>query len=117
MIVERSALELNPISILNIRVKRVADTRINRLTRWLTDSVNHLFCEENMANSRDYRNPNYTEKIKLQRFFTQLQIAASFFKEHFVGKIMYYETEIESVELHFSPTNFGSSEYIVELLS
>ena len=59
-----------------------------------------------MANSRDYRNPNYTEKIKLQRFFTQLQIAASFFKEHFVGKIMYYETEIESVELHFSPTNF-----------
>ena len=65
----------------------------------------------------DYRNPNYTEKIKLQRFFTQLQIAASFFKEHFVGKIMYYETEIESVELHFSPTNFGSSEYIVELLS
>lgn len=33
-----------------------------------------------MANSRDYRNPNYTEKIKLQRFFTQLQIAASFFK-------------------------------------
>ena len=54
-----------------------------------------------MANSRDYRNPNYTEKIKLQRFFTQLQIAASFFKEHFVGKIMYYETEIESVELHF----------------
>ena len=29
----------------------VADTRINRLTRWLTDSVNHLFCEENMANS------------------------------------------------------------------
>lgn len=84
----------------------VADTRINRLTRWLTDSVNHLFCEENMANSRDYRNPNYTEKIKLQRFFTQLQIAASFFKEHFVGKIMYYETEIESVELHFSPTNF-----------
>ena len=70
-----------------------------------------------MANSRDYRNPNYTEKIKHQRFFTQLQIAASFFKEHFVGKIMYYETEIESVELHFSPTNFGSSEYIVELLS
>ena len=59
-----------------------------------------------MANSRDYRNPNYNEKIKLQRFFTQLQIAASFFKEHFVGKIMYYETEIESVELHFSPTNF-----------
>lgn len=57
------------------------------------------------------------KKIKLQRFFTQLQIAASFFKEHFVGKIMYYETEIESVELHFSPTNFGSSEYIVELLS
>lgn len=54
-----------------------------------------------MANSRDYRNPNYTETIKLQRFFTQLQIAASFFKEHFVGKIMYYETEIESVELHF----------------
>ena len=42
------------------------------------------------------------KKIKLQRFFTQLQIAASFFKEHFVGKIMYYETEIESVELHFS---------------
>ena len=28
MIDERSALELNPISILNIRVKRVADTRI-----------------------------------------------------------------------------------------
>ena len=28
MIVERSALELNPISILNIRVKRVADTEI-----------------------------------------------------------------------------------------
>lgn len=23
----------------------VADTRINRLTRWLTDSVNHLFCD------------------------------------------------------------------------
>ena len=87
----------------------VADTRINRLTRWLTDSVNHLFCEENMENMENfevYRNPNYTEKIKLQRFFTQLQIAASFFKEHFVGKIMYYETEIESVELHFSPTNF-----------
>ena len=43
-----------------------------------------------MENSRDYRNPNYTEKIKLQRFFTQLQIAASFFKEHFVGKIMFH---------------------------
>lgn len=28
MIVERSALELNPILILNIRVKRVADTEI-----------------------------------------------------------------------------------------
>lgn len=54
-----------------------------------------------MANSRDYRNPNYTEKIKLQRFFTQLQIAASFFKEHFVGKIMYYETEIESLNFIF----------------
>lgn len=62
----------------------VADTRINRLTRWLTDSVNHLFCEENMENMENfevYRNPNYTEKIKLQRFFTQLQIAASFFKK------------------------------------
>ena len=23
----------------------VADTRINRLTRWLIDSVNHLFCD------------------------------------------------------------------------
>ena len=23
----------------------VADTRINRLTRWLTGSVNHLFCD------------------------------------------------------------------------
>ena len=32
-----------------------------------------------MENFEDYRNPNYTEKIKLQRFFTQLQIAASFF--------------------------------------
>ena len=47
----------------------VADTRINRLTRWLTDSVQTTFCEENMANSRDYCNPNYTEKIKLQHFF------------------------------------------------
>ncbi|EUB18520.1 MULTISPECIES: hypothetical protein [unclassified Streptococcus] len=36
---------------------------------------------ENMENFEVYRNPNYTEKIKLQRFFTQLQIAASFFKK------------------------------------
>ncbi len=39
-----------------------------------------------MANSRDYRNPNYTEKIKLQRFFTQLQIAASFLKNTSLAK-------------------------------
>ena len=57
----------------------VADTRINRLTRWLTDSVNHLFCEENMENSRDYRNPNYTEKIKLQRFFYSVTNCGFFF--------------------------------------
>lgn len=45
MIVERSALELNPILILNIRVKRWQTPELNRLTRWLTDSVNHLFCD------------------------------------------------------------------------
>ena len=63
MIVERSALELNPIVILNIRVKRwrtpernpiaILDVmtkrwrtpELNRLTRWLTGSVNPLFCD------------------------------------------------------------------------
>lgn len=39
-----------------------------------------------MENFEDYRNPNYTEKIKLQPFFTQLQIAASFLKNTLLAK-------------------------------
>ena len=35
--------EQNPKAILDVRAKRLTDTRINRLTRWLTGSVSHLF--------------------------------------------------------------------------
>ena len=84
----------------------VADTRINRLTEWLTDSVSHFFCEESMAKQEEYKKPNYGERIKLQRFLIQLHFAAVFFKKNFVGKVMYYHTESNVVEVYFSPTNF-----------
>ena len=56
---------------------------------------------ENMENFEVYRNPNYNEKIKLQRFFTQLQIAASFFKKHFVGKTCIMKRKLKVLSFIF----------------
>lgn len=57
-------------------------------------------------NEQKYRLPNFNEKLKLQRYFEQLHLAALFVKQHFIGKSMIYETNSEIVEVRFSSTNF-----------
>ena len=39
-----------------------------------------------MAKQEEYKRPNDGERIKLQRFLTQLHLAAVFFKKNFVGE-------------------------------
>ena len=52
-----------------------------------------------MAKQEEYKRPNDGERIKLQRFLTQLHLAAVFFKKNFVGKVMDYHTESNVVEV------------------
>lgn len=59
-----------------------------------------------MTKSKDYRKPNYNEKRKIRNFMIPLQNAASFLKEHCIGKIMSYQTETKKVDIHFLPSNF-----------
>ena len=46
------------------------------------------------------------KELSFSAFLTQLHLAAVFFKKNFVGKVMYYHTESNVVEVYFSPTNF-----------
>ena len=58
-----------------------------------------------MINNK-YKKPNPKELKALYEFVVCLHEAAAFFKEHFVGKIMCYETSAKKVEVQFISTNF-----------
>lgn len=53
-----------------------------------------------------YKRPNSKELMALYEFMICLHEAAVFFKEHFVGKTMCYETSTKKVEVQFMSTNF-----------
>lgn len=58
-----------------------------------------------MTNNK-YKKPNPKELKALHEFVVCLHEAATFFKDHFVGKIMCYETSVKKVEVQFISTNF-----------
>ena len=58
-----------------------------------------------MTNNK-YKKPNPKELKALHEFVVCLHEAATFFKDHFVGKIMCYETSAKKVEVQFISTNF-----------
>lgn len=58
-----------------------------------------------MTNNK-YKKPNPKELKALYEFVVCLHEAATFFKNHFVGKIMCYETSAKKVEVQFISTNF-----------
>lgn len=58
-----------------------------------------------MVNNK-YKKPNSKELKTLYEFVVCLHEAATFFKEHFVGKIVCYETSTKKVEVQFISTNF-----------
>ena len=58
-----------------------------------------------MINNK-YKKPNPKELKALYEFVVCLHEVAAFFKEHFVGKIMCYETSAKKVEVQFISTNF-----------
>lgn len=58
-----------------------------------------------MTNNK-YKKPNPKELKALHEFVVCLHEGATFFKDHFVGKIMCYETSAKKVEVQFISTNF-----------
>lgn len=58
-----------------------------------------------MTNNK-YKKPNPKELKALYESVVCLHEAATFFKDHFVGKIMCYETSAKKVEVQFISTNF-----------
>lgn len=53
-----------------------------------------------------YKKLSFNEQIKFKRYLQDIESAAQFFREHFVGKKMCYETTSQSISLIFKSSNF-----------
>lgn len=54
----------------------------------------------------DYKRLSHNELIRLKRYVNIISNAAKFFERYFVNKAVYYQSEIETVSVYFSATNF-----------
>ena len=84
---------VNLILILDIRAKRVADTKINRLRKATHNCGSFFYLEEQMIQKSRYRIPNQKEFRRLEQSVNLIYQAADYFQEYFVGRKMVYSTQ------------------------
>ena len=55
---------------------------------------------------KDYKKPSIKESVALKRYLAIMNRAAHFFETYFRNRVVYYGTELETIAIYFSATNF-----------
>ena len=115
---------VNLIIILNVRVKRVADTRIksdNNLERkgqaggrhqnkpiiGTTHYVESFFCfGGEMSRKSEFKTMDSRELKRIEKSIPLLHRVSTYFNDFFVGKRVIYCTQNNKITVHFSKSNF-----------